>query len=53
VANKRERKSGGHIWGGNLSIRDRALDAHAHIRATKSGFILPRFWARCVSLADM
>jgi hypothetical protein len=38
--------------GGHLSARDRTLCAHAHIGAAKSGLELPRFWARCVSLAD-
>jgi hypothetical protein len=38
--------------GGHLSARDRALCAHAHIRAAKSGLEPPHFWARCVSLAN-
>jgi hypothetical protein len=38
--------------GGHLSAWDRALCAHAHIGAVKSGLKLPRFWPRCGSLAD-
>jgi hypothetical protein len=38
--------------GSHLSARDRALCAHVHIGAAKSGLEPPHFWARCVSLAD-
>jgi hypothetical protein len=47
-----ERRSGGQLWDRHLLIRDRVLDAHAHIVATKSGFIISRFWVRCVSPVD-
>jgi hypothetical protein len=56
-----EWSTGGERWSGeqlsvgqsdHLSTWDRALYAHAHIRAMKRDLILPFFWARCVSLAD-
>jgi hypothetical protein len=55
VTGRGERWSGGQLskgQSGHLSTWDRALYAHAHFRAAKSGLILHRFWARCVSLAD-
>jgi hypothetical protein len=55
VTDRGERWSGGQLsmgQSGHLSTWDRALYAHAHIRAVKSGLILHRFWARCVSLTD-
>jgi hypothetical protein len=45
LADRGERRSGGQLWGRHLLIRDRALDAHAHIVVAKCGFIIPCFLA--------
>jgi hypothetical protein len=55
VKNRGERWSGGQVprgKSGHLLTWDRELYAHVHIGAMKSGLILLRLWALCVSLDD-